>query len=203
MLIAHDAAASYMSEGDPPSKRKILETALQLFAAHGLHAVTIRQIADQAGYTNPALFKFFKSKDALALHLFERCYLDLYRSLEQGVASNLPFRGRLKALVQVVIAYIERDPAQFLFVQDHLRVLWRHASRTTRRCSILGFIHSILLQGVREGAVPSTANTQLLVAAIVGTFAQFARMVHFGEFKGLPRDHARELELMFQRMVSA
>ena len=206
MLTTPHAATqsrAYLSESDPPSKRRILEVALRLFAAKGLHAVTVRDIAGEAGYTNPALFKFFESKDALALHLFERCYLDLHARLSQNAGSDLPFRKRMNAMVNVVAAQIESDAAAFLFVQDHLRVLWPRVSKTTKRHSILGFIDSMLRQGVQEGAVSSTANLQLLVAAIVGTCAQFARMVHFGEFKGSPRDHIRELERLFRRMTSA
>src|SRR4051794_30026340 len=123
------ATSAYLSESDPPSKRRILEAALRLFAERGLEAVTVREIAGEAGYTNPALFKFFDGKDALALHLFEHCYLDLHRRLVQGADSNLPYRERMKAMVGVVVEQIERDAAAFLFVQDHLRVLWPRVSK--------------------------------------------------------------------------
>ena len=52
---------------DPPSKRMILKEALRLFAQRGIDAVTVRDIGNRAGYTNAALFKFFATKDALAL----------------------------------------------------------------------------------------------------------------------------------------
>ena len=67
----------YVSEDDAPAKRKILTTALTLFVRDGLCETSVRDIAKASGFTNPALFKHFKSKDDLARYLFERCYLEL------------------------------------------------------------------------------------------------------------------------------
>ena len=66
-----------MAEGDAPAKRRILVTALELFVRDGLCETSVRDIAKASGFTNPALFKHFKSKDDLARYLFERCYLEL------------------------------------------------------------------------------------------------------------------------------
>src|SRR5271168_4307440 len=71
----------YLSEGDAPGKRAILSAALDLFAARGVDGVSIREIASQAGCTNPAMFRHFKSKDALACALFESCYRRLTAGL--------------------------------------------------------------------------------------------------------------------------
>src|SRR5690242_12675188 len=75
----------YLTVDDPPSKRKILQTALRLFAAKGVEAVTVRHIAAEAGYTNPALFKYFATKDDLAIYLFERCYARLFDDLKLAI----------------------------------------------------------------------------------------------------------------------
>ncbi|MGQ7451850.1 helix-turn-helix domain-containing protein, partial [Streptococcus suis] len=64
----------YLSEADPPAKRAIMVAALKLFASRGIDGVTIRDIAKETGYSNPALFRHFKTKDELALLLFEACY---------------------------------------------------------------------------------------------------------------------------------
>ena len=50
----------FVAEGDPPAKRAILETALDLFAERGVDSVTVRDIAARTGFTNPALFRHFK-----------------------------------------------------------------------------------------------------------------------------------------------
>jgi AcrR family transcriptional regulator len=192
---------AYATAGDPPSKRRILDAALRLFARKGIDAVTVREIAAEAGYTNPALFKFFATKDALALHLFESCYLQLFDSLHTAAADGLPFDERLSAILAVFVSALERDPEAFLFVQDRLREIWPRVSRQTRRKSILALIRSILQQGVREGAVDATLPLDLLVAAFTGTLQQFARMLYFGDFKGPARDWSPALETILRRLV--
>src|SRR5438034_7729582 len=64
----------YISENDPPAKREILRAAMKLFSERGLAATSIRDIAQESGFTNPALYKHFVGKEELALHLFETCH---------------------------------------------------------------------------------------------------------------------------------
>ena len=47
------------------TKEIILEKSLKLFAVHGYEAVSIRQIADEAGIGNSALYKHYESKQAI------------------------------------------------------------------------------------------------------------------------------------------
>ena len=194
--------SAYSTTGDPPSKRMLLQAALGLFAKKGIHAVTVREIADSAGYTNPALFKFFASKDALALHLFESCYTRLFDDLSEAAGPALAFPDRLRAILGVFFAQIEGEVEAFLFVQDHLRELWPHASKETRKRSILGLIRATLQQGVREGKVNGAIHIDLLVAAIAGTLGQFARMYYFGEFAKGAGDWPGEVEQIINRMVA-
>lgn len=158
-------------------------------------------LPESAGYTNPALFKFFETKDALALHLFESCYLQLFDRLD-AIDGKLSFGERLRAILGVFSSQIEQDLEAFLFVQDHLREMWPRVSRSTRAKSILAIIRSMLLQGVREGEVTSALNPDLVTAAFTGILQQLARMFHFGEFKGKARDWAPTIETIIRRIVA-
>lgn len=194
--------SGYLLADDPPSKRMILKEALRLFARKGIDAVSVREIGDCAGYTNAALFKFFATKDALALHLFERCYVALFESLSAEARPELSFSDRLHGIVTVFVLRMERDPDALLFVQDQLRSMWPRVSPGIRRRSILGLIRATLKQGIREHKVRSTADLNLLIAAISGTLQQFARMLSFGEFRGRATAWSGELERIILRIVS-
>jgi AcrR family transcriptional regulator len=206
-MLTHQTAArtsqpDYWQIDDPPSKRMIMKEALHLFAQKGIEGVTVREIGARAGYTNAALFKFFATKDALALDLFERCYLALFESLSAAARPELPFADRLHGIVTVFVRQMERDPDALLFVQDQLRSMWPRVSPGIRRHSILGLIRATLKQGVRENRVRSTANLNLLIASISGTLQQFARMLSFGEFRGRATAWSGELEQIILRIVS-
>ena len=76
----------YVAQDDAPGKRKILVTALALFVRDGLCETSVRDIAKASGFTNPALFKHFRSKHDLARYLFERCYLELADLVSNAIA---------------------------------------------------------------------------------------------------------------------
>jgi AcrR family transcriptional regulator len=201
-VAGRQESPAYLNEDDPLSKRMLLQTALRLFAERGTHAVTVRDIAKEAGYTNPALFKFFKSKDSLALFLFEQCYADLCRKLEAGARPTQRFAERLRGIVEVFLRQLDDDPASVLFVQEHLREFWPLVSRKVRAHSIVGLVRKTLEAGRAEGIVGPDSDLDLLGAAIIGTLAQFARLAYFGEFEKPAIGYAAEIEKILRRAAA-
>ena len=114
----------YVDPTDPPSKQELLKAALKLFARDGVRESSIRAVAEEAGFTNPVLFKYFAGKDALALHLFERCYLRLVREATAALAGGGTFRARLGRLVARLLALLDESPEAVLFVNEELRRYW-------------------------------------------------------------------------------
>ncbi len=190
----------FISETDPPSKRGILRAALALFVQHGLARTNVRMIGKAAGYTNPALFKFFASKEALALHLFERCYARLYSRIERA-SSEGTFEEALTRVLDAFLAAMDEDLEAVLFVQDALRELWPRVAATLRRRSILGLLRGVFRRGRREGVVDKMVSLDIAVAALVGLVAQLGRMRYFGEIRGPARRWKPELERLLLRMV--
>ena len=95
----------YIGEDDPPAKREILRAALKLFSEQGLATTSIRDIADESGYTNPALYKHFESKEALAQHLFDVCHRRVWGRLNAAVAVSL-FMGVVAMAVLLVLRFL-------------------------------------------------------------------------------------------------
>src|SRR5438034_9626380 len=94
----------YISENDPPAKREILRAAMKLFSERGLAATSIRDIAEESGFTNPALYKHFVGKEELALYLFESCHRRVWTSCVAALASAKDFPGKLDAYGGQVLA---------------------------------------------------------------------------------------------------
>ena len=160
---------------DPPSKREVLSHALRLFVRDGLCETGIRAIAEASGYTNPALYKFFASKDALALYLFERCYLLVYERLQTAVALTEDTDARLAGVVKEWVALTDTHLDAVLFMNEGLRDFWPRVRPAVKRKSLLRLL---------EALVPADARVDpsLGVAKIVGTLGQVARQRFFGAF---------------------
>lgn len=191
----------FLSEADPASKQEVLRAALHLFARHGLDGTTIRMIGEEAGYTNPAMFKFFASKDALALHLFERCYARLHDAVARAAAAA-PFDAALRAVVDALVAAMEEDLEAALFVQDSLRELWPKLPAAARRRSIVADLRALFARGIRDGAVLGFATPDVPIAILLGSMAQLGRMAYFGELPKAPAAWRAELELALDRMLT-
>jgi AcrR family transcriptional regulator len=193
----------FISPDDAPSKRAILLAAFELFVRNGFDATNIREIGKQAGYSNPALFKFFESKEDLGLYLFERCYMHYYDVLGSAIRSQQLFEEKLDAALDSFCDGLGDNPGSFLFVQDHLRHFWPLVSSRVRRTSILGLVRSLIEQGISEKLVAQDVDPKILVAAFVGFVTQFARMQYFGEFKGSVDAWNRQLKVVSKRLLTA
>jgi TetR/AcrR family transcriptional regulator, repressor of fatR-cypB operon len=206
--MKHIRKPFYVLADDAPAKQKILVAALKLFVRDGLCETSVRDIAKVSGFSNPALFKHFPSKDALAAYLFERCYLELFHLISRAARSEGNFAARQHALFAAYMGALEQDQDAVLYVQDNLRHFWPRVPVEVRKHSILGEVRMLLDSGQREGLVTKTIDIGLLTAAWVGTLQQFARVRYFGDFADLKsgrpaRGVLAALESLLMRMVAA
>src|SRR5215467_3206324 len=93
----------YVREEDAPAKRQILCAAMKLFADRGLNGTSIRDIARESGYTNPALYKHFASKEELALHLFETCHQRLWTKCHSAITAGSTFDDKSDGYIGQVL----------------------------------------------------------------------------------------------------
>jgi AcrR family transcriptional regulator len=182
---------------DADSKRQVVACALDLFVRKGLNATSIRDIGAAAGYTNPALYKFFASKDELALHVFERCYAWIFERIAKALEGG-SFAERLRALVSTWAELADERLTAVLYVNENLRAFWPRVRPALRRRSLLKLLAGLVTQGQREGAVPRDVSPPLAVALIVGTLGQVARQIYFGELA-----RPRELSSQLNALLSA
>ena len=182
---------------DAPSKREILRCALLLFVRDGLCETSIREIGKAAGYTNPALYKFFPSKEALALHLFERCYAHVFAAIERSQAQNQPLKGRVAALVRAFTSLVDDSLDAVLYVDENLRTLWPRLPRAARRHSVLQVLGGLVEAGRREATISPACDTNLAVAMLIGTMSQIARMAYFDEVARPLSSHRVHLQTLF------
>src|SRR5262245_30573561 len=133
----------YVRDTDPPAKREILRAAMKLFSQHGLAATTIRDIARESGYTNPALYKHFASKEELALYLFETSHRRLWSRCRAAMESAEGFDGKLENYIGEVLSLVDEHPEAMAFLSENARVLWPKAGPTVRRHTMIALARSL------------------------------------------------------------
>jgi TetR/AcrR family transcriptional regulator, repressor of fatR-cypB operon len=194
---------AYISQNDAPGKKRILSAALKLFVERGVSETTIREIAARAKCTNPALFKHFESKDALALYLFECTYLALFEMTARAFAGQGGLKKRQRAVIEAYIEALARDSAAVLYAQENIRHFWPQTSAAIRRHSILRLICEMLEEGQRRGEVTHEVSAKMLTVVWAGTMQQFARMWYFGELGREKAPLAAQLETALMRAIGS
>jgi AcrR family transcriptional regulator len=191
----------YIGEDDPPAKQEILRAAMKLFSERGLVATSIRDIAAESGYTNPALYKHFASKEELALHLFETCHRRVWTWCNAALVSAKGFDEKLEAYINRWLELVGEHPDVVAFLSDSARVLWPKASRTVRRQTLIGLARSLALEAPRRRGVPAM-NPDLAAACLQGTLAELARMLQVGVLDGPAARWKGDLVALFRRLVA-
>lgn len=171
---------------DAASQQAILSAALVHFIKHGVEGSKVRAIAQDAGFTNPAMFKFYRTKEALAKDLFERCYLELYARLRNSVQPAAGFQTNLDNLLNTMASIVMKDVDAFLYMQDNLRIFWPKMPLQVKKRSILGLLEELVNQGMASGEVSPRVSSRMYVTALAGFWTQLARLKFFGD---LPRAH--------------
>src|SRR5271154_6447463 len=92
------------------TRERILDIALDLFTEHGYDKTSLREIADQLGFTKAALYYHFERKEDLLLALHLRLHalghdvLDRLGDLDSGAESVEIWRRLLDQFIDQVLA---------------------------------------------------------------------------------------------------
>jgi TetR/AcrR family transcriptional regulator, repressor of fatR-cypB operon len=192
----------YIREDDPPAKRQILRAAMKLFSEHGLAATSIRDIARESGYTNPALYKHFAGKEELALHLFETCHRRLWTRCNAAIVAAKSFEDKLEGYIGQVLELVDQHPEAMAFLSDSARVLWPRAGPTVRRQTMHGLARSLMSLAPQPRRGKSAMHPDVAAASLQGTLAELARMLQVGVVPGPALRWKADLVALFRRVAA-
>ena len=191
----------YIREEDPPAKRQILRAAMKLFSERGFAATSIRDIAKESGYTNPALYKHFASKEELALQLFDICHRRLWARCHAAMVSAKSFDDKLEGYIGQFLELMDEDPEALAFLSDSARALWPKAGKAVRQQTMIGLARSLMTTAPRRRG-KSGVNPDVAAASLQGTLAELARMLQVGVIAGPAVRWKGELVTFFRKVVT-
>ena len=191
----------YIREGDPPAKREILRAAMKLFSQHGLVATTIRDIAKESGYTNPALYKHFAGKEELAMYLFETSHRRLWSRCHAAIGRATDFDGKLENYIGEVLSLVDEHPEPMAFLSENARVLWPKAGPTVQRHTMIALARSLMTAAPRARKA-TMVHPDIAAASLQGTLAELARMIQVGAVPGPALRWKPELVKFFRKSAA-
>lgn len=139
--------------------QKIVETAYKLFAEHGIDHTSMAMIASEVGISKPAIYYYYKSKDALVQFLFEEICKELHftKLFQVGAYSKSNFKAQLLADGYRMIEDQQNDKSFSRIFNEYMSLAARNESYQLKLNEVLasamkGF-HELLLRGVSFGIV--------------------------------------------------
>ncbi|MGW5401668.1 TetR family transcriptional regulator [Streptomyces sp. NPDC003952] len=79
-----------VTETAPDTRRRILRVSMELFAVHGFHETSLREIAERVGVSKPAVLYHFPGKADILDALVEPMLRDLAAALARAAAAGAP-----------------------------------------------------------------------------------------------------------------
>jgi AcrR family transcriptional regulator len=117
VLSLRDRAGQYSA-----AQLRTVETALSLFARHGVGGTSLQMIADALGVTKAAVYHQFKTKEAIVLAVIEVTLAPLEHALGAAEAQGSSVKARAALLERVIDAAVERRQAVSTLQNDPVLV---------------------------------------------------------------------------------
>lgn len=135
-----------------PTRERILFVAANLFAQHGYHGTSTRQIADAVGIRQPSLFHHFPSKAGIAEALLD---WDLGRALPRVraiAARDEPAAVRLYRYLRFDVDHLATSPYNLSAIYNEEVIgTPEFADWATTRDQLHLVVQSIVVDGIADG----------------------------------------------------
>jgi TetR/AcrR family transcriptional regulator len=87
-------------EHDEAVRTRLLHAAVRVFDRKGYAAASVREVAEMAGVTKPAVYYHFGSKEGLLVAILDQAKRQVESTLDRAVARTGSARGRILALCE-------------------------------------------------------------------------------------------------------
>jgi AcrR family transcriptional regulator len=170
------------------TKARLERAALTLFVARGVAETTTKEIAMAASIAEGTIYRYFPSKEQLALDLFLRHHQGLAEALAEAQRPAKGLRAKIEAIVRCYCEWADRDWTLFAY---HL--LNQHSfliQVPDGMANPVTVVRDVISQAMKAGEIPKR-NVDLAAASAIGVVMQAATYKVYGRFTGDLSDHVR------------
>lgn len=152
--------------GPSPTRARILDAALGLFATRGYDATSVREICEAAGITKPTLYHFFGNKEGVFLAMAGGTIQGVQDELEAALRAGAAFEDQLRHVVRFAFDAARKQPTLWRFIYGTVWAATRApvAEMHRRYEQVTAVLQRALEEGVARGEIaPGPTPVRLLV----------------------------------------
>jgi AcrR family transcriptional regulator len=173
------------------TRARIEEEALRLFAAQGIEATSIRDIATAVGVAEGALYRHFPSKDSLARTLFQNAYANLAGRVLAVAGEGMGVDDSVRRVVELFCALFDENRPLFSFLLISQHAFLSDVSRLPHR-NVVEAVKSLFQEAIAKGEIPPQDPDEVAALAL-GIVAQPAIFALYGRLQGSMAGRASRL----------
>ena len=157
MKIATDQRSQRKQREYEARREEILFAAERKFAQNGFFKTSMAEIAEDAQFAMGTVYRFFKSKEDIYISLVEAKVEELLRLLEEATQSRLPAQEKLRAVIQVKLAFADQNRAFFrIYVSEWSGFEWTVKSAFGERVwkrylAQIDLVANLIKEGIKTG----------------------------------------------------
>lgn len=169
------------------TKARVERAALTLFVARGVAETTTREIAMAASIAEGTIYRYFPSKEQLALDIFLGHHRALAEALVEAHRPAAGLREKIDAIVRCYCEWADRDWSLFAYhlLTQHLFL----AMVPDGTPNPVDVVREVISAAMAAGEIPAR-DADLAAASAIGTVMQPATYKVYGRFEGPLIDHA-------------
>jgi TetR/AcrR family transcriptional regulator len=175
-------------------QEELLDLALALAREVGLAGLTVRKLADRAGFTEAALYRHFHNKQALLLAMVERVSEERLLAPLRAIAadSGRTARQRLAAVIRHHVATILALEGLPVLILAEAAAAGDEALLVRFR-TIVGELRAIYGGLLAEAGAPQQPSAEALGVVLIGIGAATALQYRLGASRAVQREVRDEL----------
>jgi len=168
------------------ARPKIERAALKLFVNEGVDAATTREIAEEAGVSEGALYRHYKGKDELALALFMETHNRLSTMMVEAWMQGGSLEERVR---RAVSAYCQLADEDWLLFSFHLVSIDRFIPHDVRRDDDpVSVTESLIRDLIDKNEIPK-CDPAVMSGMILGVLIQSGNNKIYNRLPGNMSDH--------------
>ena len=189
---------------DPGKPQQIVDAAIRVFARTGYYNSRVSDIAREAGIASGTIYLYFKTKDDILVTLFREKMAEWVAFVRREIATERDAVAKVRRLVALHFAVLERDPDLAEVVQVELRQghkFFRGAS-AHEVSAYFDLIASVLHEGVAAGRFQADLPIKVATKVLFGAMDQVATSWVLGKRGYRLSDAADAVAAIFLKGVS-
>lgn len=151
--------------------KRILESAVRVFAKYGFYQSTISQIAKEAGVADGTIYLYFKNKDDILVQSFSYKIKQVFERFKKEVERGQTAKDKLVNLIRHHLKVFQGDRDMAVIYQTETHQSKRLAEDQIKEMSkmYLDIISEIVEQGQQEGSIRKDLYMGLVKRIIIGS----------------------------------